>query len=106
MHDRWAIELAYGHESELLLLRNLRYDYVRPLEDVDLTRPTSQTFPRASGDYFLPSIIMIWYPNPVLTSTYFGFAVVLASRLKAASSNVGSKSPLFFHPKAPPEFVN
>jgi hypothetical protein len=26
--------------------------------------------------------------------------------LKAASSNVGSKSPLFFHPKAPPEFVN
>jgi hypothetical protein len=42
----------------------------------------------------------------VLTSAYFGFAVVDASKGKAASSNAGSRSPLFFQPNAPPIIVS
>lgn len=42
----------------------------------------------------------------VLTSAHFGFAVVDASKGKAASSNAGSRSPLFFQPNAPPILVS
>ena len=43
-----------------------------------------------------------WYPNPVFTSAYVGFAVVLGSRSNAAFSNVESRLPRFFHPREPP----
>ena len=43
-----------------------------------------------------------WYPNPVFTSAYVGFAVVLGSRSNAAFSNVESRLPRVFHPREPP----
>lgn len=52
--------------------------------------------------YFRPSTMIIWYPNPVLTSAYLGLPVVLASSSKATFSNAGSRPPRVFHPSEPP----
>ena len=56
--------------------------------------------------YFLPSTMMMWYPNPVLASAYFGLLVVLASSSNATATKAGSKSPLSFHPSAPPKWLS
>ena len=54
--------------------------------------------------HFLPSTIMIWYPNPVFTSTQLGLPVVLGSRSNAAFSNAGSRLPRVFQPREPPRY--
>jgi len=52
--------------------------------------------------YFLPSTIIIWYPNPVFTSAYFGLPVELGSSSYAVFSNAPSKLPRVFQPREPP----
>ena len=57
---------------------------------------------RIKSIYFLPSTIIIWYPNPVFTSAYFGLPVELGSNSYAVFSNAPSRLPLVFQPREPP----
>jgi hypothetical protein len=58
------------------------------------------TAKRAS--YFLPSTMMMWYPNPVFTSAYLGLVVVLGSSSYAAFSKAALRLPRTFQPRDPP----
>jgi len=98
VNQSFCIGIHYRHTKVLWMYENATPDSSTYLISQPLLNSSLNI------NHFLPSTIMIWYPNPVLTSTYFGSASVLVSSSKAFSSNVGSKSPLFFHPKAPPGF--
>lgn len=53
--------------------------------------------------YFLPSTMIMWYPNLVLTggSVYTGLSMLLTGRANAASWNGPTMEPLVIQPRSP-----